>query len=154
MALVPEDRFEIITFNVAAKTLFNQMSVVNDETANNRPNIRRRAASPRGGTNLRPALSAAYRYQDADRQLNVVVLSDGMTEQREQQELLALIRERPSGSRVFCIGVGNEVNRPLLTQLAEGAGGLAAFISQEDSFERQARLSVANCCVPRRATCD
>jgi Ca-activated chloride channel family protein len=62
-----------------------------------------------------------------------------MTEQREQQELLALIRERPSGSRVFCIGVGNEVNRPLLQQLAEGAGGLAAFVSQESSFERQAQ---------------
>jgi hypothetical protein len=62
-----------------------------------------------------------------------------MTEQRAQQELLALIRERPSGSRVFCMGVGNEVNRPLLRQLAEGAGGLAAFVSQEDSFERQAQ---------------
>jgi Ca-activated chloride channel family protein len=137
-ALAPEDRFEIITFNVAASTLFNRLSAVNDEAAK----IARsfvEGQQARGGTNLRPALSTAYRYQDNDRQLNVVVLSDGMTEQREQQELLALIRERPSGSRVFCIGVGNEVNRPLLTQLAEGAGGLAAFISQEDSFERQAQ---------------
>jgi hypothetical protein len=39
---------------------------------------------------------------------------------------------------VFCIGVGNEVNRPLLSQLAEGAGGLAAFVSQGDDFQRQA----------------
>ena len=67
------------------------------------------------------------------------VLSDGITEQREHQELLALIAQRPPGTRVFCIGVGNEVNRPLLEQLAEESGGLAAFISHGDDFERQAQ---------------
>jgi Ca-activated chloride channel family protein len=35
--------------------------------------------------------------------------------------------------------VGNEVNRPLLSQLANEAGGLAAFISQGDDFGRQAQ---------------
>lgn len=137
-ALGEGDRFEVITFNVAANTMFNQLTEVKDES--------RQAArtflegqQARGGTVLRPAITAAYRYQDADRPLNVVVLSDGMTEQKEQQELLALIQQRPAGSRVFCIGVGNEVNRPLLQQLADRAGGLAAFLSQDDSFERQAQ---------------
>ena len=50
-----------------------------------------------------------------------------------------LISQRPSNARVFCIGIGNEVNRPLLEQIAEDAGGLAAFISQGDDFERQAQ---------------
>jgi Ca-activated chloride channel family protein len=49
-----------------------------------------------------------------------------------------LIEQRPAGSRVFCIGVGNEVNRPLLEQLAREAGGVAAFVSQGDDFKRQA----------------
>jgi Ca-activated chloride channel family protein len=93
----------------------------------------------RGGTSLRPALTTAYRYRDPDRTLNVVVLSDGMTEQREQQELLELVTQRPSGSRVFCVGVGNEVNRPLLAQMADEAGGLSAFISQGDDFQRAAQ---------------
>jgi Ca-activated chloride channel family protein len=83
-------------------------------------------------------MDAAYRYRNADRPLNVVVLSDGMTEQREQRELLDLIANRPSGASVFCVGVGNDVNRPLLTQLANQAGGLAAFISTGDDFNRQA----------------
>jgi hypothetical protein len=69
----------------------------------------------------------------------VVLLSDGMTDQGESSTLLRLIGERPEGTRVFCIGVGNEVNRPLLEQLAEDAGGLAAFVSRGDSFERQAQ---------------
>ena len=88
---------------------------------------------------LRPAISTAYQYRDPDRPLNVVILSDGMTEHREQRELVELIGQRPSNCRVFCIGIGNEVNRPLLSQLAEDAGGLAAFVSQGDDFDRQAK---------------
>jgi Ca-activated chloride channel family protein len=131
-----QDRFEVISFNVSANTLFNKLSAVNDE-AKKQAGEFLSSQRARGGTLLRPALTAAYRYRDADRTLNVVVLSDGMTEQREQQELLQLIGQRPAGSRVFCIGVGNEVNRPLLQQLAEDAGGLAAFLSQGDDFQRQ-----------------
>jgi len=35
--------------------------------------------------------------------------------------------------------MGNEVNRPLLKQLADDSGGLAAFVSREDNFQRQAQ---------------
>jgi Ca-activated chloride channel family protein len=88
---------------------------------------------------LQPALQVAYDYKDEDRPLNVVILSDGMTEQRERTVLLQMLGRRPAGTRVFCIGVGNDVNRPLLSQVAEEAGGLAAFVSRGDNFERQAK---------------
>ncbi len=93
----------------------------------------------RGGTVLAPAMTTAYQYGDPDRTLNVVILSDGMTEQKERRALLELIGARPRNARVFCIGVGNEVNRPLLAQLAEESGGLAAFISRGDDFRRRAQ---------------
>ena len=136
-SLGDEDRFELIVFNIAATPLFNGMTPVNAENKQKSAGF---LASQKamGGTVLRPALEAAYRYQDKDRQLNVVVLSDGMTEQREQPEVLGLIKQRPSGSSVFCVGLGNEVNRPLLGQLATETGGLAAFISTSDNFDRQA----------------
>ena len=98
-----------------------------------------RKGEPKGGTVLQPALQVAFDYKDADRPLNVVILSDGMTEQRERAVLLQMLGGRPAGTRVFCIGVGNDVNRPLLSQVAEEAGGLAAFVSRGDNFERQAR---------------
>ena len=81
----------------------------------------------------------AYKCGDSDRPLNIVILSDGMTEHRESTELLQLIRQRPSRATVFAVGVGNEVNRPLLSQMADDAGGLAAFVSRGDDFERQAK---------------
>ena len=136
-ALGKEDRFEVIAFNVQPTTLFNSLHDVTDEDKQ-RAREFLRSQKARGGTVLRSAINTAYRYRDDDRTLNVVVLSDGMTEQKEQRELLNLIANRPAGTHVFCIGVGNEVNRPLLRQLAEDAGGLAAFISRGDDFERQA----------------
>ena len=136
-ALGPEDRFELIAFNVQPRTLFDELRGVTDESSASASQflLDQRAL---GGTVLRPAIATAYKYRDSDRTLNVVVLSDGMTEQEEQRELLTLISTRPAGTRVFCVGVGNEVNRPLLAQLARDAGGLAAFVSQGDDFQRQA----------------
>jgi Ca-activated chloride channel homolog len=84
-------------------------------------------------------LTTAYKYGDPDKRLNVVILSDGITEQKERALLIDMIGRRPSHARVFCIGVGNEINRPLLEQMAEDSGGLAAFISVGDDFTRQAK---------------
>jgi Ca-activated chloride channel family protein len=127
-----------VTFNVTANPFFRQLRDA-DDTAKSDAVAFLRGQRARGGTTLEPAIRAAYRYKDADRPLNVVVLSDGMTEQRERQTLLRLIGERPGSTRVFCIGVGNEVDRALLEQLAQDAGGLAAFVSRGDDFDRQAQ---------------
>lgn len=137
-ALGKEDNFEVITFNRQATALFNKLTPAAEQA-------RTQAASflnsleARGGTRLQPALSAAYKYGNPDRTLNVVILSDGMTEQAEKNVLMNMISTKPDNARMFCIGVGNEINRPLLKQMAEDAGGLAAFISQEDDFKRQAQ---------------
>lgn len=138
-ALGNEDRFDILTFSSVPEMHFGALTAADEKS---RASAKEYLASKkaRGGTVLRPALQTAYKYQNPDRPLNVVLLSDGMTEPREQSELLKLISEAPTGTRVFCIGIGNEVNRPLLRQMAEGAGGLAAFVSMEDDFARQAQM--------------
>jgi Ca-activated chloride channel family protein len=136
--LEKDDRFEIVTFNVAANPLFRQLRAASED--NRRQGVAfLESQQARGGTVLGPAITTSYRYRDPDRPLNVVILSDGLTDQRDRAELLALMRQRPSNARVFCIGVGNDVDRPLLEQLADDAGGLAAFISRDDDFARTAQ---------------
>jgi Ca-activated chloride channel family protein len=132
------DRFEVMTFNVKPDLAFGQLQPA---IAANRQRALEYLSKQvaRGGTVLQPAMATAYKYASPDRALNVVVLSDGLTEQQERQVLLQQIQARPGNTRVFCIGVGNDVNRPLLEQLAEDSGGLAAFISPGDNFTRQAR---------------
>jgi len=136
-SLGAEDRFEVLTFNSQPVPNFQTLSEVTPEAVLNAQEFLR-SQRARGGTVLRPAVLTAYKYKSSDRPLNVVILSDGLTEVREQADLLAAIDQAPAGTRLFCIGIGNETNRPLLQQLAENAGGLAAFISHQDDFGRQA----------------
>ena len=132
------DRFEVIAFNKRPYTLFDQLQDAGQD------NISKAVAflnsqEAKGGTSLQSALTTAYKYGTDDRSLNTVILSDGITEQDERPVLMSMIRSRPANVRVFCIGVGNEIDRSLLKQMAEDAGGMAAFISRGDDFERQAR---------------
>lgn len=137
-SLGTDDRFDVMSFNVQPQPLFKQLSPATEDArvkATEFVNAQRAA----GGTVLLPALDAAYRYAAKDRPLNVVILSDGMTEPQERANLIKGIRNRPQNSRVFCIGVGNDVDRSLLEQMANDSGGLAAFLSREDNFDRQAQ---------------
>ncbi|QDT07512.1 Vault protein inter-alpha-trypsin [Rubripirellula lacrimiformis] len=138
-SLGDEDRFDCLAFNLTPTPLFQQTKPANKANLTAAAEFFA-AQRARGGTVLGPALRSAYAYRDSDRPLNVVLLSDGLTQTGESDELMSLIGSRPEGVRVFCVGVGNEVNRPLLSQLASQAGGLAAFVSTEDSFSRQAHL--------------
>lgn len=132
------DRFEVMTFNIKPSLAFSQLQPAS--AANKQRALEYLSQQEaRGGTVLQPAIATAYKYASTDRPLNVVILSDGLTEQQERQTLLQQIQARPGNTRVFCIGVGNDVNRPLLEQLAEDSGGLSAFLSSSDNFARQAR---------------
>jgi Ca-activated chloride channel family protein len=133
-----DDRFELITFNISSTALFGRLSDTSQASLG-RAREFLDAQKARGGTVLRPAIEAAYRYRNPDRTLNVVILSDGMTEESEHRELLKVAAGRPGGVRLFAIGIGNEVNRPLLQEIADDTGGLAAFLSAGDDFQRQAQ---------------
>ena len=132
------DRFEVMTFNIKPYLAFSQLQPATAENKK-RANEYLAGQQARGGTVLHPAIATAYKYATTDRPLNVIILSDGLTEQQERQGLYQQIQSRPGNTRVFCIGVGNDVNRQLLEQLAEESGGLSAFLSQGDDFSRQAR---------------
>jgi Ca-activated chloride channel family protein len=138
-SLSDEDRFDCVAFNLTPTGLFDEVRPATKDNLDSAGDFFRTQRA-RGGTVLGPAIRKAYGYRDSDRPLNVVLLSDGLTQTGENGDLIQLIRSRPEGVRVFCVGVGNEVNRPLLDQIATDAGGLATFVSTEDSFARQAHL--------------
>ena len=137
-ALGAEDRFEVLAFNVQPTVLFRKLEPAGEEALRSAGTFLA-GQSARGGTVLNSAMTLAYSYADPDRPLNVVILSDGMTEQSSRRELLTMIQQRPRNTKVFCIGIGNDVNRPLLEQIAEDSGGLASFVSRGDDFKRQAQ---------------
>ena len=95
-----QNRFEVMTFNIRPYLAFNELQAA---TAANKERAIAYLAKQeaRGGTILQPAVSTAYKYATADRPLNVVILSDGLTEQQDRQTLLQQIRGRPGNTRVF-----------------------------------------------------
>ena len=133
-----KDRFEVMAFNVQPYLAFHELRAATAEVKQE-ANSFLATQQARGGTVLNPALTTAYKYANPDRPLNVVILSDGLTEQQEQRALHELIRARPRNARVFCIGVGNDTNKPLLEQLAQDSGGLSSFLSADDNLSRQAK---------------
>lgn len=136
--LSEQDRFELMSFNIAPHPAFGSKRVADAQAKHDALSFLNQAAAA-GGTVLNPAITTAYRYADPDRPLNVVILSDGLTDAGESRSLFQLIQSRPRNTKVFCIGVGNDVNRPLLEQIAADSGGLSSFISRGDNFTRQAR---------------
>src|SRR5256886_9937429 len=100
-----------MTFNVQAHPLFTSLVTADDGHKTKAAEFLK-TQEARGGTRLNPALGAAYKYADnaeSKRTLNVVILSDGLTEDVDAHTLMDLIKSRPAGSRVFTIGVGNDV---------------------------------------------
>lgn len=135
-SLSPEDKFELIAFDLQTQQAFGKIQPASD-AAKQQAMTFLQSEQAKGGTRLQSAVEAAYRYAEPGRPLNVVILSDGLTEQNHV-DVVDLIKQRPAGSRVFCVGVGNDVNRRLLEQLADDSGGLAAFVSREDNLQRAA----------------
>ncbi|HEX4796941.1 MAG TPA: VIT and VWA domain-containing protein [Humisphaera sp.] len=136
-ALADDDRFDVIAFNNRQTTAFG--SLVAADAAHRSDGAKFLASrQARGGTDFNAALSAAYRYAKDSRALNIVLISDGLSEQSRLASLMRLIASRPKQSRILCVGIGNDVDRALLQRMADETGGLAAFISADGDFQRQA----------------
>src|SRR5258708_19399260 len=89
-----KDRVEVMAFNVQPYLAFKELRPATTET-------KQQAASflatqqARGGTVLNPAISTAYKYANPDRPLNVVILSDGLTQQEGSRTLLETVKSPP-----------------------------------------------------------
>src|SRR5690606_34077481 len=79
-----------------------------------------------GGTNLALALTEALAAQTRDARPDVILfLTDG---QSDAQATLKAARDDAGDARVFTIGVGGGVEKPLLSRLAAVKRGRFAFI--------------------------
>jgi Ca-activated chloride channel family protein len=92
-----------------------------------------------GGTNIAYALERALAAQDADdpeRPRVVVFITDGRSEPQAALE----VAQRSAGDvRVFTVGIGDGVERPLLSRIAALRRGRFTFIESADAIE--ARVS-------------
>lgn len=86
-----------------------------------------------GGTDIRLALDRTFRAQHADAQpKNVLFVTDGRS---DSQSALSAAENEKADVRVFTLGLGENVERPLLSQLASLKRGKFTFVESAAVLE-------------------
>jgi Ca-activated chloride channel family protein len=154
--LHPHDRFNVITFNESPDILFQTLVPANAE------NIRKAHAfvqqvEASGGTNINEALLSALSLlkKEEGSQKTIIFLTDGLPTVGETntENILNNVRRLNDpgrlvsakqegatnaagvGARLFCFGVGYDVNVPFLDRLAEETRAEADYVRPEESIE-------------------
>jgi Ca-activated chloride channel family protein len=135
--LQPGDRFNVIEFNSNTRALFTAPMPVDRATlAQARSFVTGLRA--RGGTEMKPALEAAFAPVRSDTLMRqVVFMTDGAV--GNEAELLALITRRLQDRRLFTVGIGPAPNAWFMKKAAETGRGTYTFIG--DAGEVQERMS-------------
>ena len=132
-----KDRFEILSFATDAHGLFGQWTAA---TSANRGIARDHLDGLRaaGGTALAEALSqSAGLPAEKGRMKVMVLLTDGEPTigVTDPGQILAEVTATKQEQRLFCFGVGHDVNTRLLDQLGEENRGVADYILPEENLE-------------------
>lgn len=129
------DRFEIVRFSTEAELLFEKMT---EASRSNRDRALEfiKGLKPIGGTAISEALNAALKLKprDSDRPFMVVFLTDGKPTIGETDEN-RIVAKTGEGTRVFCFGIGTDINTHLLDKLAERTRGATQFVLPEEDLE-------------------
>jgi Ca-activated chloride channel family protein len=93
-----------------------------------------------GSTNIDSALKTAVgMVQDSSRPSYVLFLTDGLPTAGETRELTIAENCRSANgrrSRIFCFGVGFDVNARLLDRLSGGNSGTSEYVKPDEDIER------------------
>ena len=124
--LMPEDRFNIITFSDSTDKLFKySVSGTTEHVSEAIRYINGLEAS--GGTEI---ASALYEALDGGTNLNrirqVIFLTDGSV--GNEQQLFQTVRERLGDSRLFTVGIGSAPNSYFMRNIAERGKGSFTYI--------------------------
>ncbi len=114
-------RFGIVFFNHEPTALDHQMWLLSPDSRGAVEDFIR-SIVPSGGTQIVPAMNAAYRMGAR----RVVLLSDGIDNRNAGAEILAGARNQAHGGvRIDTVGLGIDMNGELLATIAAETGGVA-----------------------------
>ena len=132
------DRLNVVVFDDGVDMLYRQPRAMSDQVREEALGYIERVSSG-GGTDIALALQRSLGAQHTDERPHVVLfLTDG---QSDAQAALAVAEADRGDARVYTIGVGHGVERPLLSRLASTNRGRFTFIASADAItERMGTL--------------
>lgn len=135
-ALSPRDRFRIIFFDNHAYDLTPDWVTAEASAVQQYIQMVRETTS-NGGTNIYAGLKTAFKYLDADRLTNLILVTDGVTNQGVVDPAAFDKLLRTKDVRLFGFLMGNSANWPLMRIICEAADGTYASVSNGDDLYGQ-----------------
>lgn len=135
--LAPRDRFNIITFNSRADTLFKKTESLTPESLARGLSFIS-GLEARGGTEALSALNAALndnRPEDPQRVRQIVFVTDG--EIAGAAEFLSHIAEKRGRSRLFMVGIGSDISEAVMRRAAEIGRGKFLHVNSRSDVDTQ-----------------
>jgi Ca-activated chloride channel homolog len=134
-----EDRFEIIRFATETESLFKKLTAVSDETRREGESFVENLKTI-GGTAINDALKKALsiRPNEITRPFMVVFLTDGLPTVGDTSEagILRTVTEKNRDlTRIFCFGIGTDVNTRLLDRIAEETSAVSQYVLPDEDIE-------------------
>jgi Ca-activated chloride channel family protein len=154
------DRFEIVRFSTEVEPLFDKL-VSADKQNRDKASDFIKGLKPIGGTAIDDALKKALSYHDgrsrrealtkpaserlvtssptmSDRPFVVIFLTDGLPTigTTDEEQILAGVKKASGGNaRVFCFGIGNDVNTHLLDNITEATRATSQYVLPDEDLE-------------------
>jgi Ca-activated chloride channel family protein len=133
------DRFEIIRFSTEVEPLFDKL-VKATEQNRAKANDFIKDLKPIGGTAIDDALrkALALRPGGEDRPFVVIFLTDGrptIGTTDEDQIVANVKKENDARTRVFCFGIGTDVNTHLLDRITEDTRAVSQYVLPDEDLE-------------------
>ena len=133
------DRFEVLRFSTEVEPLFEKL-VEADGANRKRAQDFIKGLKPLGSTAIDDALRKALATRPAklDRQYVVVFLTDGRPTigVTDEGSILRNVKEANSGlTRIFCFGIGTDVNTHLLDKMADETKAFSTYVLPEEDLE-------------------
>jgi Ca-activated chloride channel family protein len=137
-SLDARDRLNLVVFDDRAESMYSEPRELSGEVRG-QVLARIQHLASAGGTDIAGALKATLAAQNHDAHPNVVLfMTDG---QSDAQAALEVAHADTSDTRIFTIGLGAGVEKPLLSRLAADKRGRFVFIADTASIEPEvARL--------------
>lgn len=134
-----EDRFEVIRFSTEVEPLFHELRNVSDSSRKEADNFIKDLQAT-GSTALDSALQEALkaRPKGSERPYLVIFLTDGLPTigVTDERTIIEHARKGSDGNtRVFCFGVGYDVNTRLLDRIAEETRAVTQYVLPEEDIE-------------------
>ena len=133
------DRFEIIRFSTEVEPLFDKLVEANSRNRDQAEDFIK-GLKPIGGTAIDDALknALALRSTRGDRPFVVIFLTDGRPTigTTDEEQIVAGVKRANDGrTRVFCFGIGTDVNTHLLDRIAEDTRAFTQYVLPEEDIE-------------------